>query len=79
MQLTQPGSLYLSGTIVPTMISVANSGTDFCGVQINTSSGSSYQYPVMIMFDSFTGFHRCFVDDELFDINNIQTLKDTYN
>jgi hypothetical protein len=60
MQLTQPGSLYLSGTIVPTMISVSNSGTDYCGVQINTSSGSSYQYPIMIMYGTFTGFSSSF-------------------
>ncbi len=55
-----------------------NSGTDYVGVQGNSSQGSAYQYPLCIILASFTGFHRCFVDDELFDINNIQTFKDTY-
>jgi hypothetical protein len=65
------GNLLINGSCSPYMTSVANSGTDYVGVQINSSRGSAYQYPLCIMFGSFTGFHRCFVDDELFDINNI--------
>jgi hypothetical protein len=30
------------------------------------------------MYGSFTGFHRCFTDDNLFDINNTQQFKDDY-
>jgi hypothetical protein len=30
------------------------------------------------MFGSFTGFHRCFVDDELFNNDESQTFKDNY-
>ena len=30
------------------------------------------------MYGSFTGFHRCFTDDELFDLNNPQDFKDNY-
>jgi hypothetical protein len=66
------------GTLSCTMLSVANSGTDYVGVQINTSQGTFYNTPLCIMFGSFTGFHRCFTDDELFDLNDIQTFKDTY-
>jgi hypothetical protein len=30
------------------------------------------------MFETFTGFHRCFTNDELFDNENPQNFKDTY-
>ncbi len=60
------------------MLSVANSGTDYVGVQVNTTQGSAYKYPICITYGSFTGFHRCFTDDELFDLNNPQDFKDNY-
>jgi hypothetical protein len=62
------------------MLSVANSGTDYEGVQIQSSQGSFYNTLLSIMFGSFTGFHRCIVDDELFIFNKdgAQIIKDTY-
>jgi hypothetical protein len=60
------------------MLSVANSGTDYVGVQINSSSGSTYQYPIMIMYGTFTGFHRVFTEDEKFDKKDPQKFKDDY-
>ena len=41
-------------------------------------SATAYKYPLCIMYGSFTGFHRCFTDDELFDLNNPQDFKDNY-
>ncbi len=35
-------------------------------------------YVLYGILNSFTGFHRCFTNDELFDINEIQKFKDGY-
>ena len=61
--LSNTGSLLLEGEIVPLMASVANSGTDYCGVTLNSSQGTNYKTSIKIMFGTFTGFHRCFTDD----------------
>ena len=53
----------VSGYFCCKMLSVANSGTDYVGVQINSSQGSNYTAFLYIMYGSFTGFHRCFIDD----------------
>ncbi len=59
------------------MTSVANNGTDYIGVQINTSQGSDYTTYLNIMYGSFTGFHRCFTDDIEFQ-DNPQIFKDIF-
>ena len=43
MFLYYTGSLQLTGEIIPTMYSVSNSGTDYCGVTINTAINTAYQ------------------------------------
>jgi hypothetical protein len=50
----------------------------YCGVQVNTSSGATYQYPIMIMYGTFKGFHRVFTEDEKFDKKDPQNFKDDY-
>ncbi len=41
--------------------------------------GGVYNYPLKVLRGTFTGFHRCFIDnEELFDTNNIQNFKDSY-
>jgi hypothetical protein len=61
------------------MTSVFNSGHDFCTIQVNTTQGSNYQYPICVAFGTFTGFHRPFLDNEpLFDSENPQQFKDDY-
>jgi hypothetical protein len=35
-------------------------------------------YTIHILFETFTGFHRCFTNDELFDNENPQSFKDNY-
>ena len=60
------------------MYSVANSGTDYCGVGVNTSQGLSYQTSIRIMYGTFTGFHRCFTNDIEFKEENPQKFKDDY-
>ena len=69
------GDLYVNGTITGTYLSVANSGTEYLGMQVGfTAQGSSYTYPIRIMYNSFTGYRRSIIDDELFDIENVQQL-----
>lgn len=57
------------------MVSVANSGTDYCGVQLNTGQGGTYQTRIQIMVGTFTGFHRVFSDEVGEDP---QAFKDEY-
>ena len=71
-------SLIVYGSTYLNMTSVANSGTDYVGVQYDTSQGSNYTLQLLIMYGSFTGFHRCFSDDEKFNKDDLQNFKDTY-
>jgi hypothetical protein len=61
------------------LYSVNNSGTDYVGVW-NANSGNNINYyrQLYIMFESFTAFHRCFINDELFNKDNPQEFKDIY-
>ncbi len=43
MRLYYTGTLQLEGEIIPYMVSVANSGTDYCGVTINTAINTGYK------------------------------------
>ena len=78
MFLSYTGTLLLEGEIVPLMASVANSGTDYCGVTLNSSQGTNYKTSIKIMFGTFTGFHRCFTDDIEFKEEEPQKFKDDY-
>jgi hypothetical protein len=78
MKLSNTGSLVLEGEIIPLMASVANSGTDYCGVTLNSSQGTNYKTSIKIMFGTFTGFHRCFTDDIEFKEEEPQKFKDDY-
>ena len=63
----------ITGYLTCRMESVANNGTDYVGVQFNTTQGTAYFQTLKIMYGSFTGFHRLFCDDELFDRTNENT------
>jgi hypothetical protein len=73
------GNFNCAGNITCLLYSITNSGTDYVGVG-NASSGNNQNYlrQLYIMFETFTGFHRCFTNDELFDNENPQNFKDTY-
>lgn len=66
------------GTFVGTFVSVANTGTDYLCVQINTTQGLSYQTTARIAFGSFTGFHRCYTDDILYNEAESDLFKNKY-
>ena len=63
------------GTFVGTFLSVANTGTDYLCVQINTTQGSSYQTTARIAFGSDTSFHRCYTDDILYNEDESDLFK----
>ena len=72
------GNFTVNGTLTCTMQSVGNSGNDFVTVQVNTSQGSYYTYPLCIAYGTFTGFHRVFTEDELYNNEEPQKFKDDY-
>ena len=65
-------TVIITGYLSCTMTSVNNSSTDYVGVVINTNQGQTYNTVLYIMYGSFTGIHRCFTNDELFNIDNPQ-------
>ena len=72
------GTFYSSSTLSCAMLSVPNSGSDYVGVQLNTSQGTYYNTTLCIMYGTFTGFHRCFTKDALYDNNDPQKFKNDY-
>ena len=60
------------------MTSVGNTGTDYAGVVLNTNQNQNYNTFLYIMYGSFTGLHRCFTNDELYNNDNSQVFKDNY-
>ena len=69
-------SVIISRYLACTMTSVNNSGTDYVGVAINTNQRQSYNTVLYIIYGSFTGIHRCFKNDELYNNDNQQLFKD---
>ena len=69
--------LKIDGIFTALFYAVNNTGTDYLGVIYNfsdTSTGVIRQANAML--GSFTGFHRCFTNDELFNDENEETIKD---
>ncbi len=50
------GNLQLYGTLTADFISVSSTNTDYCGIQIDTTLGSTYNYPLRVLRGTFTGF-----------------------
>ena len=71
------GNLICDGTITGLVFAINNTGTDYLGVYYNfpnTSTGISCTYYAML--GSFTGFHRCFTNDELYNDESDETIQD---
>ena len=51
---------------------------DYVGITSETTAGSTGAYTLRTILNSFTGLHRSFTNDELFDETNPQLFKDTY-
>jgi hypothetical protein len=72
------GNINAGGNITCLLYSISNSGTDYVGVGNVADNNQNYLRQLYIMYGTFTGFHRCFTNDELFDTDDPQSFKDNY-
>ena len=72
------GDTYFVGQVTCKMYTITNSGTDYIGVAANTANGASAQYTIYVMYGTFTGIHRVFTEDPLFDKEDPQKFKNDY-
>jgi hypothetical protein len=79
MGLNEGGSLYVSNQITAKFYTIPSLNTDHIGINANTGSDSNGNYTMYVIYNTFTAFHRSFLDNEqLFDIENPQKFKDDY-
>jgi hypothetical protein len=57
---------------------IASLNTDHVGVIGNTAMDALGYYFLHIFHNTFTGFHRCYTDDELFNEDEVDILKNNY-
>ena len=58
---------------------IANTNRDLVGVNIEGTNVNNYNNTTLYVIQgTFTGFHRCFTEDELFDKEEPQLFKDNY-
>ena len=67
------------GQITAGFYTIATTNRDLVGVNIENTQVNNYnQTTLYVIQGTFTGFHRCFTEDELFDKNEPQLFKDNY-
>jgi len=79
--VTSSGYLSAGAEIGAWFRTVANNSRDLLGIQIEDSQNVNAGYnfaTVKVIQGTFTGFHRCFTSDMLFDKNNILNFKHKY-
>jgi len=75
---TISGALSVTEYITCKLFSVDYVGYDDVGVLDVSGINQNNSKTLRQIWNSFTAFHRCFVDDELFNIDNPQEFKDDY-
>ncbi len=61
------------------LVSFSGSGHDYVGVaDVNTSTLQNNYRTLRGMISTFTGFHRCYVEDELFSEENVDIFRNEY-
>jgi len=79
MRLDNSGNLILQGVLQCKFITIANTNRDLTGINIENTSVNDINNTVLYCIQgTFTGFHRVFTDDELFNIEQPQQFKDDY-
>jgi hypothetical protein len=79
MKLTNSGHLYITGQMNCLIYTIANTNRDLCGIAFeNTATNSGRLATIHAIQGTFTGFHRVFTEDELFNKEEPQLFKDTY-
>ncbi len=61
------GSLISYGAIYGQFYSVSMTGTDYLCIQVNTGYNTNTNEWIRVAYGSFTAFHRCYTDDELYN------------
>jgi hypothetical protein len=71
------GTFICGGTITALFFGINNSGVDYLGVYYNfPDTSTSASRTICGILGTFTGFHRCFTDDELYNEETEETIKD---
>lgn len=60
------------------LVSIGGSGMDYVGVADVGSSGTFNYRRLRGILGTFTGFHRCYIEDELFNEENVDIFKNQY-
>jgi hypothetical protein len=76
---TNSAFLIVHGSIACRLFSVNKTNTDYVGTQGNRpSQGSTVLDTLCNLYDTFTAWHRCFTEDELYNKEDPQKFKDDY-
>ena len=67
------GNFSTQGYITGRFLSINRSPSDFLGLNFDTSQGSNYKNMIYVLYATFTGYHRPFTEDNLF--NRVKNLK----
>jgi hypothetical protein len=78
MLIADNGNVTINGRLNVALFSVNFVGYDDVGVDDVSGTGQTNQRTLFQIWNSFTAFHRCFTDDELFNNDNPQEFKDDY-
>ncbi len=71
-------SVFMDGYLQYLIFTVDYVGFDKVGVADTTGTGRNESRQIYQIWNSFTDFHRCFVDDELFNKDDPQQFKDIF-
>ena len=77
--LNDNANAYFIGEISAKFRTVANTGRDLTGIQYEYTNVGDIHYTTLYCIQgTFTGFHRVFTSDELFNKDEPQKFKDDY-
>ena len=79
MTLDYTGNLVLQGVLVAKFITIANTNRDLTGINYeNTNVNDVHNATLYCIQGTFTGFHRVFTEDELYNNDDPQKFKNDY-
>jgi hypothetical protein len=78
MYVDNLGNFSTQGYITGRFLSINKNPSDFLGVNFDTSQGSNYKNMIYVLYATFTGYHRPFTEDNLFNKDEPQLFKDEY-
>ena len=79
MTLKSSCDVRVEGEITCKLFTISGSYRDLMGVYAEgTTAGSFGYYALKVVENTFTGFHRCFTEDEYFDKDEPQLFRDKY-